>query len=177
MGLMLAVLSATGACSFIQKVMPTNLKHATTIGIGLFQAFIGFRMTNVVVGDPETLVALGDLLSIEVALSLATTILIAILVVLRVPGAMLIGISVSSIISWASGLSPLPASFVELPSIDIFWPAFDWAGVVERWQDTLPTLLAFLFVCVFDTAGVQFGAGMQVGSCACVRAACMRASR
>ena len=73
MGLMLAVLSATGACSFIQKVMPTNLKHATTIGIGLFQAFIGFRMTNVVVGDPETLVALGDLLSIEVALSLATT--------------------------------------------------------------------------------------------------------
>lgn len=44
MGLSFALLSVTGACSFIQRVMPGNLKHAITVGIGLFQAFIGFRM-------------------------------------------------------------------------------------------------------------------------------------
>ena len=116
-GLSFALLSAIGACSYIQRVMPTNLKHATTVGIGLFQAFIGFRMVNLVVADSETLVALGDLRSPEVALSLATTFLIGILVVHRVQGAMLIGIGISSCFSWAAGLSPLPDRFVEMPSV------------------------------------------------------------
>ena len=60
MGLLFALLSALGVCSTLQRVMPDNLKHATTVAIGIFQAFIGFRMVGLVVGDAHTLVALGD---------------------------------------------------------------------------------------------------------------------
>ena len=76
-------------------------------------------------------------------------------------GAMLIGIGISSCISWLSGLHPLPTTLVEFPRAQWMWPQFDWVQLIARWQETGPIMLAFLFVCVFDTAGVQFGAGMQ----------------
>jgi len=58
-GLSFGILSALGACSLLQQVMPNNLKYATTVAIGVFQAFIGFRMVNLVVGNKDTLVTLG----------------------------------------------------------------------------------------------------------------------
>ena len=163
MGIVFALLAVTGACSFLQKVMPDNLKHATTVAIGVFQAFIGFRMIGLVVRDEHTLVALGDITSGPVLLSVGTTYLIGVLVVHRVPGAMLIGIGASSCASWLIGLHPLPSALIEVPSVQSFWGELAWGEAVERWPETLPILLATLFVCVFDTAGVQFGAGMQAG--------------
>ncbi|EOD39645.1 hypothetical protein EMIHUDRAFT_97821 [Emiliania huxleyi CCMP1516] len=158
-GLSFGILSALGACSLLQQVMPNNLKYATTVAIGVFQAFIGFRMVNLVVGNKDTLVTLGDILSTEVALSIGGTFLIGVLAVNR--GAMLIGICASSCFSWLSGLHPLPEKFAEMPSAHSFWDQLDFAGCAERWQETLPIMLAMLFVCIFDTAGVQFGAGLQ----------------
>jgi AGZA family xanthine/uracil permease-like MFS transporter len=163
MGVIFGVLSAVGACSLLQKVMPDNLKHATTVAIGVFQAFIGFRMVDIVVRDEHTLVALGDITSPKVALSIATTFLIGILVIHRVPGAMLVGIAASSVVSWASGLHPLPTTFVEVPTVQFLWNDLAWEETFDRWDETLPVLFAFLFVCIFDTAGVQFGAGLQAG--------------
>lgn len=163
MGIIFAVLSAVGACALLQKVMPDNLKHATTVAIGVFQAFIGFRMVDIVVRDEHTLVALGDVTSAKVALSIGTTFLIGILVIHRVPGAMLVGIAASSVVSWASGLHPLPSTYVEVPTMQFLWNDLAWEETLKRWDETVPVLLAFLFVCIFDTAGVQFGAGLQAG--------------
>ena len=88
MGLSFGLLSAVGACAYLQRVMPSNLKHATTVAIGIFQAFLGFRMIKFVVADPHTLVALGDLSSHEVLLGVGTTFFIGVLIVYKVPGAM-----------------------------------------------------------------------------------------
>ena len=199
MGIAFALLSLMGACSYLQRVMPSNLKHATTVAIGILQAFIGFRyqtwaltqgpavlssppafslvahrsssarpprwkgMINLVVADPHTLVALGDISARPLLLSLATTFLISVLVVHRVQGAMLIGIGISSVISWSCGMHPVPERLVQLPTAVWFWGELDWLEVVARWQECALVLLALLFVCIFDTAGVQFGAGMQAG--------------
>ena len=163
MGATFALLAATGACSLLQKIMPDNLKHATTVAIGIFQAFIGFRMVDIVVSDPHTLVALGDVTSSTVLLSVGTIIVIGVLIVHRVPGAMLLGIGASSVFSWVAGLQPLPTHVVELPTMRSMWSELRWEETLSRWEETVPVLLAFLFVCIFDTAGVQFGAGMQAG--------------
>lgn len=162
-GVVFALLTACGACAFIQRIMPHNLKHAITVGIGLFQAFIGFRMTNLVVPDEETLVTLGNLKSEQVLVGVATTLLIAVLTVHQVQGAMLIGMLLSSCVSWLTGLHPLPTSVVEMPSLEGTFNQFDFADTLANWKTTLPVMLAFLFVSVFDTAGVQFGAGLQAG--------------
>mmetsp|Transcript_9853 Transcript_9853/g.28946 ORF Transcript_9853/g.28946 Transcript_9853/m.28946 type:complete len:483 (-) Transcript_9853:346-1794(-) len=162
-GVVFALLTICGASSFIQKIMPHNLKHAITVGIGLFQAFIGFRMTGLVVPNEETLVALGNIHSIHVLLGLATTILIAVLTVRQVQGAMLIGVVTSSLISWCSGLHPLPHHIVESPTLEGTFNHFNFTEYIDRWHETVPITLAFLFVALFDTAGVQFGAGLQAG--------------
>ncbi|KAL1499284.1 hypothetical protein AB1Y20_011493 [Prymnesium parvum] len=161
MGLAFSLLSALGACAYLQKVMPSNLKHATTVAIGIFQAFIGFRMINFVVADEHTLVTAGDITSAEVVLGMLTTLLIGALVAHRVQGAMLLGIGVSSCVSWTLGFARFPQKLVEMPTLHVFWHEFEWGEVVDQWRELLPVLLALLFVCIFDTAGVQFGAGMQ----------------
>ena len=161
-GVTFTVLSAIGACSLLQNIMPNNLKHATTVAIGIFQAFIGFRMIDLVVADEHTLVALGDIYSVPVALSLATTFLIGVLVALRV----------RCHAPWhrrlvVRELGPASASaaddFLEVPSVHSFWDQIQWVECAERWEETVPIALAILFVCIFDTSGVQFGAGMQAG--------------
>ena len=163
MGLTFGALSIVGACAYLQRVMPSNLKHATTVAIGIFQAFIGFRMINFVVADKHTLVALGDVASTDVLLGMSTTFFIGILVVHRVPGAMLVGIGASSCVSWALKLQPLPTSLIEMPTCHLFWAELPWGAAMANWKELVPVLLALLFVCIFDTAGVQFGAGMQAG--------------
>ena len=57
---LLMICIATGLCSWVQRVVPENVKKAITSGIGLFQAFIGFQMMGLVVHSDATLVTLGD---------------------------------------------------------------------------------------------------------------------
>ncbi|KAJ1635879.1 xanthine/uracil/vitamin C permease [Pavlovales sp. CCMP2436] len=162
-GVLFALLTVCGASEFIQHIMPHNLKHAITVGIGLFQAFIGFRMTGLVVPNEETLVALGNVANPYVLLGVATTLLIAVLTVQRVQGAMLIGVVTSSCISWVFGLHPLPESVFAAPTLEGTFCHFNFTEYLARWHETVPITLAFLFVALFDTAGVQFGAGLQAG--------------
>lgn len=162
-GVLFSLLTALGASEYIQRVMPHNLKHAITVGIGLFQAFIGFRMTGLVVPNEETLVALGNVTSVYVLLGVATTVLIAVLTVHQVQGAMLIGVVASSLVSWTFGLHPLPEGVVELPTLEGTFLHLNFTEYFARWHETVPITLAFLFVALFDTAGVQFGAGLQAG--------------
>lgn len=162
-GVLLAALSLCGACALIQRVMPQNLKHAITVGIGLFQALIGFRMIGLVVPNTETLVALGDVVSPRVLLGISTMLLIAILTIHRVQGAMLIGVIVSACASWLLAFDPLPDGVVALPGLEGTFNQIELQEYAVRWRETVPITLAFLFVAIFDTAGVQFGAGTQAG--------------
>ena len=43
-GLLFTALSLTGACSLIQRVAPASLKKSITVGLGLFQALIGYEV-------------------------------------------------------------------------------------------------------------------------------------
>lgn len=60
-GLIFIVLSLTGLRETIINAIPAQLKYAVGAGIGLFITFLGFQNANIIVGDPNTLVALGDL--------------------------------------------------------------------------------------------------------------------
>src|SRR5574340_1592769 len=59
-GLIILVLVLTGLREAIMNAIPINLKRAIGVGIGLFITFIGLVDGGVVVGNPATLVALGD---------------------------------------------------------------------------------------------------------------------
>ena len=109
-GLIFIVLSLTNVREAIFNSIPMNLKHAVSVGIGLFIAFIGLQNAKIVV-DGATLVsvysfkgALGDgtfnSVGITVLLALIGILITAILVVKNVKGNILWGI----LATWVLGM-------------------------------------------------------------------------
>src|ERR1700756_2196662 len=59
-GVIFLALTAAGIRQLIRSSTPPELCAAVSRGIGLFIAFIGFRTAGLIVGDPATLVSLGN---------------------------------------------------------------------------------------------------------------------
>ena len=70
-GIIFILLSATNVREAIFNAIPKTLKTATSVGIGLFIAFIGMQNAGVIVAESSTLVALGNVKSVPVALARA----------------------------------------------------------------------------------------------------------
>lgn len=91
-GVIFLILTFTGVRQLLVSAIPHQLHAAVAGGIGLFIAFIGFRNAGIIVPNPATTVALGNLKTPATALALFGLVLIAVLQVLRVRAAMLIGV-------------------------------------------------------------------------------------
>jgi AGZA family xanthine/uracil permease-like MFS transporter len=79
--------------------------------VGLFIAFIGLKEAGIIVANPATTVALGDLTTPTAAVAiLVGLVVIAVLHGLaRASGAMLIGILLATAAGWALGLAKINA--------------------------------------------------------------------
>ncbi|MEC8945692.1 MAG: NCS2 family permease [Chloroflexota bacterium] len=152
-GIVFVILSVTPARKYIINSIPKSMKLGIGAGIGLFLAIIGFQNAGIVVDDPATLVGLGDIASPAVLLAGLGFITIAVLDKRGIPGAIIIGILVVSIIAWitptwsgasfsgAVGSVPSPAHAFSLDFSLIATAGF------------MGTAFAFLFVDFLDTAG------------------------
>ena len=161
-GVLFLLLAVVGGRTALMNAIPTPIKVATSTGIGLFLAIIGLSNAGLVVDHPATLVALGDLGQPAALGALAGIAIIGALLARGVPGAILIGIALLTLASWALGLAAPPESFASWPSLPretLF--ALDLSGALSL--ELLPVVLAFLFVDVFDTAGTLIGVGRLGG--------------
>lgn len=172
-GLIFILLSLTNVREAIFNAIPMNLKHAVSVGIGLFIAFIGLQNAKIVV-DGATLVSVysfkGALtdgtfnsVGITVLLAIIGILITAILVVKNVKGNILWGILATWILGMicqAVGLYQ-PNPFPDLSSgfgIKSMAPTFfklDFSRVFSL--DFLVVMFAFLFVDMFDTLGTLIG--------------------
>ena len=59
-GLLFIALSFFNVREMIVKSIPVNIKHAISVGIGLFIAFIGLKNAGVIVSDPATFLKVGS---------------------------------------------------------------------------------------------------------------------
>ncbi|MED5273546.1 MAG: NCS2 family permease [Candidatus Thermoplasmatota archaeon] len=89
--------------------IPTDLKIATGAGIGMFLAIIGLREMGWVRGDNATLVNLGDTgamdpLSSGAFWAMIGLIAIAVMMAREVPGAIIAGVLLVSVIGWILGV-------------------------------------------------------------------------
>ncbi len=161
-GLIFIGLSFGGIRTALIRAFPASIRLATAGGIGLFLALIGMKSAGLVVANEATLVALGDLRSPQVLLSLLGLVGISVMVAAKVKGAILIGIAAITILAWTLGLAPAPEGIFSLPSLPetTFW-AFDWSQVLTAKFFTV--VFAFLFVDIFDTAGTLLGVGRLGG--------------
>jgi AGZA family xanthine/uracil permease-like MFS transporter len=140
------------------------LKHAVSVGIGLFIAFIGLKGTGAIIDNPATLVGLGDMKNPAVWVGLTGVIVIGVLLVRKVKGAILIGILASTVLGLFVGVTIIPEGFslVSLPpSIEPIFFKFDFSQVFTI--DMLIVLFTFLFVDMFDTVGTLVGVSSKAG--------------
>jgi AGZA family xanthine/uracil permease-like MFS transporter len=98
-GTLFVILSLVGARQAVVRAIPNHLKFSVTAGIGLFLAFIGLKNAGIVVANPATYVSLGSLAAAPALVAIAGLFITAALLVLRIPGAILIGIIGSTLLA------------------------------------------------------------------------------
>jgi AGZA family xanthine/uracil permease-like MFS transporter len=162
-GILFMILALTGACNLIQLYAPPCIKKSITVGLGLFQALIGFECMKLVVPGTEVLLQLGDVSDPRISLAMGGMLLICVLLILDVKASMLIGMVGITLFAWFTDLSPWPTAIIQSPSFSNTTFALDIPGYFSNYKSTIPITLMFLFVAIFDTAGVQFMAGQQAG--------------
>jgi AGZA family xanthine/uracil permease-like MFS transporter len=171
-GCIFLALSLTGVRERILHAIPYSLKLAITCGIGLFIAFVGLRNGGIVVDSPATFVTAGDFTSGSTALCLAGLALTIVLVARRVPGAIVIGMAVTTLVglvvpngsgstvtAWPSALVSAPAS----PAPVFLQLDLSFLTSVPAFFNALPLILTLLLVDMFDNIGTLIGVAKRAG--------------
>ncbi|MFJ9498482.1 NCS2 family permease [Brevibacillus centrosporus] len=161
-GILFAVIAFTRAATVLSRAIPASLKEAITVGIGLFLTFIGLQKGGLIVTNPSTFVALGELSSPHVIVTLATLVITLILFVRNVPGNFLIGIAAGTGLGFLFGIvtSGGGSSFSFAEYANVF-SGFSFGGI---W--TLPFWIAtfsLAMVIVFENIGLIHGHTAMAG--------------
>jgi AGZA family xanthine/uracil permease-like MFS transporter len=160
-GVLFLILTVTRVREQIVDGIPDCLKHSTAAGIGLFIAFIGLRSAKLIVANPATFVALGNFSNKELQVACLGFALTVLLLVRKVPGAILLGILGTTLIGILRGISPWPSAIFSWPHPSSTFLQLDFRGAIHL--GLLEILFAFLFVDLFDNVGTLVGVCEQGG--------------
>lgn len=147
----------------IIDAIPADLKYAISGGIGLFIAFLGLSDGGLIVANKSTMVGLGPLTG-TTWLTIFGLIVTAILMVVRVPGGIFIGMVATTLLGLATGMIHAPTALMSTaPSLaPTFGVAIRHVGDINTLQ-LVVVVLTFLLVTFFDTAGTLVGLATQAG--------------
>lgn len=156
-GIIFILLTAFNIRELIVNSIPLNIKHAISVGIGLFIAFIGLKNAGVIVSNEATFVSLGNITNNAGAvIALVSLIVTGALLAFRVKGALLIGILFATLLGIPFSVTQLPSSFdLTPPSLSPVFMKFEWSQIFTF--DMLIVVFTFLFVDIFDTVGTLIG--------------------
>ena len=162
-GSLFVLLTFFNVRELIIKNIPQALKDAIPVGIGLFITLIGLKGAGIVVASPNTLVTLGNMASHTVWIAFMGLIVTGVLLVRNVPGAILIGMLVSTIFAFILGDIVMPSgSLISLPpSIAPIFFQFEWTYVFTF--DMLIVVFTFLLVNLFDSVGTLIAVISKTG--------------
>jgi AGZA family xanthine/uracil permease-like MFS transporter len=160
-GVLFLALTAVGIRQMILRAIPHELYAAVASGIGLFIAFIGFRNAGLVVGDPATLVTLGNIRNPSAYLALIGLILMVALMAKKVRSALLIGVLAITGVAWAMGLTHWTPSAGGLNSLASTAFQLDIRGALNK--GLLEIVFVFFFVDLFDNLGTLMAVAKRAG--------------
>lgn len=158
-GVIFILLSFTKLREVLIGAIPASLKFGITSGIGLFIAFLGLRMSGIVVQDDANLVGFGNLGDPITLLTLAGLLITLILLVRKVRGAFFIGMFITGVLGYFTGYLQFDG-IASAPPVPVFFE-MDIGGVFSNGLYTV--VIAFLLVTLFDTTGTLIGVAEQAG--------------
>ena len=166
-GVLALVLVLAGLREAVVNAVPDSLKLSIGVGIGLFICLVGLRQGGIVVNDPATGIALGDLSAGPPLIALAGIFAAVAFVVRGIRGALLAGIVVSTVLGLAFGILDWPGKIAEWPGSAGFSTIGD-ALAPSNLSDALtlaliPTIFALFMSDFFDTIGTAMAVGTAGG--------------
>ncbi len=172
-GIFFIVLSVCGIREAIIKSIPDSLKKAVSVGIGLFICIIGLVNAGICKTDTGTIIGfvnfnLSNASAIVAVIGLIVTI---ILFIFNVPGAILLGIIITTIVGIPFGVTTIPENFkpFQMPALPHLF-AFDFKGIVFDSTGSFSAVVlgkffviffTFFFTDLFDTIGTLLGVANQ----------------
>ncbi len=160
-GIIFILLTVFNIREQIVRCIPKNLRFAISAGIGFFIAFIGLKNAGIIVASEATFVTLGAFTPVA-TLAVIGIILSAVLMVLRVRGALFYSIILCTLIGIPMGVTEIPEGFVpvSLPkSIAPTFLQFDFGALLNL--DMALTIFALVFMDIFNTVGTLIGAAAK----------------
>ncbi len=160
-GIIFILLSIFKVRELIVDSIPTSMKAAISVGIGLYIAFIGLKSAGIIVHSDATFVTLFDLTDRSGLLALIGIFITGLLVVLNVKGGILWGILATTLIGIPMGVTQFNGVASVPPSIEPIFFKFEFHNIFT-W-DMLIVVFTFLFIDMFDTIGTVVGVSMKAG--------------
>jgi AGZA family xanthine/uracil permease-like MFS transporter len=164
-GLVALVLVVAGLREAVVRAVPASLKLAIGVGIGLFIALVGLRQGGIVVNDPATGIALGDLTTGPALIALGGILVSAACAARDIRGSILIGILTSTVLGLAFGVLHGPSAVAQWPHAGDFSTIGDaWGHIGDALTWALvPTIFALFITDFFDTIGTAVAVGTAGG--------------
>ena len=157
-GVIFVIIAFTKYSKIISDSIPSSIKEAITVGLGLFLMLIGLEKGGIITRGSSSIVALGDLSDPAVCATVLTFLLAITLFIKNVPGNFMITILAGSLIAYWFGtvqLSEIHFSGVNTASYgDLFFSlSFLEANRIEFWI----SVFAMTMVLVFENIGLVHG--------------------
>ncbi len=162
-GVLFILLTVFRLRQWLVDAVPEGLRYSFAVGIGLFMTFIGLNVTGIVVlGSAAAPVKIGSVTSPAVLLAIFGFLMIAVLMLRRVPGAIFLGILITTVLTFLLGVAKPPQSWVSLPpSLAPTFLQLDIRGAFS-WGFFAVVLTVFVMAFV-DTMGTLIGVSSRAG--------------
>ena len=159
-GLLFILLSVFGVREAIINSIPASLRKAVAVGIGLFICLIGLTNGGVTASDTGTIIGFVNLNVPSALVAIIGLVITIVLFIMNVPGAILIGIILTTIVGIPFGVTTIPEGWkpFSLPEAPLLFK-FEWSSVLTG--KFFIVFFTFLFTDLFDTIGTLMGVTEQ----------------
>jgi adenine/guanine/hypoxanthine permease len=162
-GLLFVLMTVLRLRQWAVDAVPMSLRYSFAAGIGLFLTFIGLNQAGIVaLGVPGAPVRAGHITSAPVLVAIAGFLLLCVLVIRKIPGAILLGILMTAAIAFLAGIAHPPSHLLSLPPRlkPILWQ-LDLRGALT-WR-AFPIVLTIFIMAFVDTMGTLIGLSARAG--------------
>jgi len=162
-GVLFVLLTLGRVRQWLVGAVPACLRYSFAVGIGLFLAFIGLNQTGIVaLGVAGAPVKMGNLTSAPVLVAIFGFLLTTTLMILRVRGAILLGIVGASVVAFFAGVAQAPAKWMSMPPslAPVFWQ-LDFSQLAS--VGFLAVVLSIFILAFVDTMGTLIGVSSRAG--------------
>lgn len=162
-GVLFVVMTVLHLRKWVVESVPASLRYSFAVGMGLFLTFIGLNETGLVtLGVQGAPVQAGHLTSAPVLVAMFGVVLLAVLIIRKVPGAILLGILTTSVVAFLASVASAPHHVISIPpsAWPIVWQ-LDLRGALT-WQ-AFPVVLTIFVMAFVDTMGTLIGLSARAG--------------